>query len=48
MKTLQAKAAKTPELAGVFSGYRVSVPQLFADLDRTKAMQLGVDAAGCG
>ncbi len=43
MKTLQAKAAKTPELAGVFSGYKVSVPQLFADLDRTKAMQLGVD-----
>jgi len=43
MKTIQAKAAKTPELAGVFSGYKVSVPQLFADLDRTKAMQLGVD-----
>jgi len=43
MKTIQAKAAKTPELAGVFSGYKVSVPQLFADLDRTQAMQLGVD-----
>jgi multidrug efflux pump len=43
MKTIQMKAAKTPELAGVFSGYKVSVPQLFADLDRTKAMQLGVD-----
>src|SRR5471032_3003434 len=43
MKTIQAKAAKTPELAGVFSGYKVSVPQLFADLDSTQAMQLGVD-----
>jgi multidrug efflux pump len=43
MKAIQAKAAKTPELAGVFSGYKVSVPQLFADLDRTQAMQLGVD-----
>jgi multidrug efflux pump len=43
MKAVQLKAAKTPELAGVFSGYKVSVPQLFADLDRTKTMQLGVD-----
>jgi multidrug efflux pump len=43
MKTIQMKAAKTPELAGVFSGYKVSVPQLFADLDRTQAAQLGVD-----
>ena len=37
-----AKARATPELAGMFSGYRISVPQLFADLDRTKAHQLGV------
>ena len=44
MKDIQAKAAKTPELAGVFSSYNVGVPQLFADLDRTKAQQLGVDA----
>ncbi len=43
MKTIQMKAQKVPELAGVFSGYKVSVPQLYADLDRTKAMQLGVD-----
>ncbi len=43
MQTVQAKAAKDPALAGVFSGYNVSVPQLYADLDRTKAMQLGVD-----
>lgn len=43
MKTIQTKAQKVPELAGVFSGYKVTVPQLYADLDRTKAMQLGVD-----
>lgn len=37
------KAYQTPELAGVFSSYKVSVPQLYADLDRTKTVQLGVD-----
>jgi multidrug efflux pump len=42
MKNVQAKAAKTPELAGVFSNFDTGVPQLFANLDRTKAMQLGV------
>jgi multidrug efflux pump len=39
---VQAKAAQTPELAGVFSGFQVNVPQLFADVDRTKAKQLGI------
>ncbi len=43
MKAVLAKAYKTPELAGIFSSYKVNVPQLYADLDRTKAMQLGVD-----
>jgi multidrug efflux pump len=37
------KAAKDPALAGVFSNFNTSVPQLFAHLDRTKAQQLGVD-----
>jgi multidrug efflux pump len=37
-----AKAGQTPELAGLFSSYQVNVPQLFADLDRTRARQLGV------
>ncbi|PTW59306.1 multidrug efflux pump [Breoghania corrubedonensis] len=36
------KAYQTPELAGLFSSFQISVPQLFADLDRTKAEQLGV------
>ncbi len=43
MKEVQGKAAQTPELAGVFSSYKINVPQLNVDLDRTKAMQLGVD-----
>ncbi|MBO1271176.1 multidrug efflux RND transporter permease subunit [Shewanella sp. 4t3-1-2LB] len=37
-----AKAAQTPELAGVYSNWKLNVPQLFADVDRTKALQLGV------
>ncbi len=37
-----ARAAETPELAGTFSGYRIDVPQLYADVDRVKARQLGV------
>jgi multidrug efflux pump len=43
MKAVVAKARQAPELAGIFSSYQINVPQLFADLDRTKARQLGVD-----
>ncbi|HXP95093.1 MAG TPA: efflux RND transporter permease subunit, partial [Telmatospirillum sp.] len=43
MKAVVGKARQAPELAGVFSSYKINVPQLYADLDRTKAMQLGVD-----
>jgi multidrug efflux pump len=43
MKDIIGKAYQTPELAGVFSSYKINVPQLYADLDRTKAVQLGVD-----
>ncbi len=39
---LQMKAWQNPALAGVFSSYQINVPQLFADVDRTKAKQLGV------
>jgi len=42
MKQVIAKARATPELAGVFTSYEVNQPQLYADLDRTKARQLGV------
>jgi multidrug efflux pump len=43
MKAVEAQAAKTPELMGVFSSYQINTPQLAAELDRTKAAQLGVD-----
>lgn len=43
MKQVQQKAWQNPALSGVFSGYNVSVPQLSADLDRVKAMQLGLN-----
>jgi multidrug efflux pump len=42
LKAFMAKAQKAPELAGLFSSYQVNVPQLYADIDRTKARQLGV------
>jgi len=42
VKEFLGKAYKDPALAGMFSGYQVNVPQLYADIDRTKARQLGV------
>ena len=42
LKAFTAKAMQTPELARVFSSYKVNVPQIYADIDRTKARQLGV------
>ncbi|WP_288381650.1 efflux RND transporter permease subunit [uncultured Massilia sp.] len=44
-QALQMKAWGTPQLAGVFSSYQINVPQLFADVDRVKAKQLGVPLA---
>jgi multidrug efflux pump len=41
-KAFMAKAAAAPEIAGLFSSFQVNVPQLYADIDRTKARQLGV------
>ena len=43
MKEVQAKARANPALAGVFSNFAIGTPQLYANLDRTKAMQLGVN-----
>ncbi|WP_182086462.1 multidrug efflux RND transporter permease subunit [Aureimonas sp. ME7] len=37
-----AKAYQAPELTGMFTGYGIDVPQLFADVDRARARQLGV------
>jgi multidrug efflux pump len=41
-KAFMAKAYQAPELAGMFSSWQVNTPQLYADIDRTKARQLGV------
>jgi len=36
-------ARKRPELQGVFSPFRASVPQVFAEVDRDKALKQGVE-----
>ncbi|SIO63861.1 multidrug efflux pump [Bradyrhizobium erythrophlei] len=41
-KAYMAAMSKAPEIGGLFSSFQVNVPQLFADIDRTKALQLGV------
>jgi len=45
VQAFMVKAATDKRLAGVFSGYQINVPQLFADVDRVKAKQLGVSLA---
>jgi multidrug efflux pump len=42
VKDFLGKAYQAPELAGMYSSYQVNVPQIYADIDRTKARQLGV------
>ena len=37
-----AKAAQAPELTGLFTSFQINVPQLYAEIDRTRARQLGV------
>ncbi|WP_228896214.1 efflux RND transporter permease subunit [Pseudoduganella aquatica] len=44
-QAMQMKAWGNPQLQGVFSSFQINVPQLFADVDRTKAKQLGVPLA---
>ena len=41
-QALLGKAYQTPELAGVFSGYRVNVPQLDVEVDREKVKHEGI------
>jgi multidrug efflux pump len=43
MKNVMGRVAKEPALTGVFTSYQVNTPQLYVDLDRTKAQQLGVE-----
>lgn len=42
VKAFLAKVAQAPEIAGTFTSWQVNVPQLYADIDRTKARQLNV------
>ncbi|MDR3387545.1 MAG: multidrug efflux RND transporter permease subunit [Rudaea sp.] len=42
VQNLIAKARLRPELAGVFSGFQVNVPQIEVDVDREKAKSAGV------
>ncbi len=41
-KAFLAAGAKAPELSRLFTGYQINVPQLYADIDRVRAQQLGV------
>ncbi|MES2242210.1 MAG: multidrug efflux RND transporter permease subunit [Pseudomonadota bacterium] len=42
VKAFMEKVSQAPEIAGTFTSWQVNVPQLFADIDRTKARQLHV------
>lgn len=42
---VMAAAGKDPRLAGLFSGYQVGVPQLAVEVDREKALAMGVPLA---
>lgn len=41
-KAVIAEAAKSPRLAGVFTGFQADVPQMFLELNRERAKQLRV------
>jgi HAE1 family hydrophobic/amphiphilic exporter-1 len=43
LNTFMAAAAKRPELTGLSTTYLPSVPQVFVDVDRDKALKQGVD-----
>lgn len=42
LNQVKQKAYQDPALVQVYSNYNVNVPQLYANLDRTKAVQLGI------
>jgi multidrug efflux pump len=42
LQAFMSKAQKAPELTGIFSSFQINVPQLYADVDRVRAQQLGV------
>lgn len=46
LQEVMGKAWADPALTGVFSGFDINVPQIEVDLDRVKALQLGVPIEG--
>ena len=42
---MMGRAAQTPGLTQVFSLFETSTPQLYLDIDRTKAQMLGINVA---
>ncbi|HAT33720.1 MAG TPA: multidrug efflux RND transporter permease subunit [Janthinobacterium sp.] len=42
VQALQKQARQDPRLGAVFSSFQINAPQLFADVDRQRAKQLGV------
>jgi multidrug efflux pump subunit AcrB len=45
VNAVMARARQAPEVSNVFSLFEVSTPQLYLDIDRTKAQLLGVNVA---
>ncbi|MBE0438708.1 MAG: efflux RND transporter permease subunit [Gammaproteobacteria bacterium] len=43
VERVQQQAWQDPALMSVYSNFKINVPQLYADLDRTKAKQLGLN-----
>lgn len=43
VQAAQMQAWQNPALMNVYSNYKINVPQLYADLDRAKAKQLGLN-----
>jgi hydrophobe/amphiphile efflux-1 (HAE1) family protein len=41
-QALMGKAYQAPELAGIFSGFQINVPQLYTDVDRDKVKRQGL------
>jgi multidrug efflux pump len=42
VQAVKQRAAKAPELAGIFSSFQINVPQLQAEVDRAQAKRMGV------
>ncbi len=43
VKAVTGQAYMNPMLTGIFSSYNIDTPQLFVDVDRTRAQQMGVN-----